>query len=102
MLIFLIARTEKDAWKAIGKYEEAIPELTDAIILTTHGGNWAEGARIQRAYVAPGAENGPCYERVVRVAERSMIKMKESDKIFRRINPDGSWTEATRDALQLQ
>ncbi len=102
MLIFLIARTERDAWKAIGKYEDAIPELAEARIITTHGGNWAEGARVERAYVAPGADTGPYYDRVIRVVERSMIKMRESDKIFRKINPDGSWTEATRDALRVQ
>lgn len=102
MLIWIIARTERDAWKAIGKYEDAIPELSDARIITTFGGNWAEGARIQRAYVAPGAEDGPHYDRVIRVTERSMIKMRESDRIFRKINPDGSWTEASRDALRVE
>ncbi len=101
MLTFLIARTERDAWKAIGKYEDVIPELADAHIVTTFGGNWAEGARMQRVYVAPGADGGPHYERVIRVAERNMIKMRTADSFFRRINPDGSWTEASRDALRV-
>lgn len=102
MLIWLIARTEKDAWKAIGKYEAAIPDLADAIIVTTHGGNWAEGARMQRVYLAPGAEDGPVYDRVIRVARRNMLKMRESDRWMRRIHPDGSWTEEIPDGVQLQ
>jgi phosphoglucomutase len=73
----------------LAKYEGAIPELADAHIVTTFGGNWAEGARMQRVYVAPGAEDGPHYERVIRVAERNMIKMRTADSFFRRIHPDG-------------
>lgn len=102
LLIYLIARTERDGWKAIGKYEDAIPELANARIVSTFGGNWLHGARMRRIYVAPGAENGPVYNRVIRVAERNMLKTTRSDSFFRRINPDGSWTEVRRDALQLQ
>lgn len=101
-LVYLIARTERDGWKAIGRYEDAIPELADARIVTTFGGGWIQGARMRRVYVAPGCEAGPFYVRVIRVAERNMLKTTRSDSFFRRINPDGSWTEVGRDGLQLQ
>jgi hypothetical protein len=102
MRTFLIARTEKEGWRAIGKYEDAIPELTEAIIVTTHGGKWLEGARMQRTYIAPGAESGPRYERVIRVAEWNMRKTRTADGFFRQINPDGSWTERGRDGLRVE
>lgn len=102
MQTFLIARTERDGWKAIGRYEDSIPDLADAVIVTTFGGKWLEGARMQRVYVAPGAERGPLYQRVISVAERNMIKMRSADSCFRQINLDGSWAEVTRSALRVE
>jgi hypothetical protein len=102
MLTFLIARTERDAWKAIGKYEDSIPDLADAHIVTTFGGNWGQGARMERVYLAPGAEGGPHYDRVVQLARRNMIRMRNSDRAIRVIHPDGTWTEEVADGVRVE